>query len=99
MKPQEIFQVASRSGYVRIAPGLSLSSQKSIQEEQKIWGRDDPNKTLDLNSHPFWIATDDRKSLLGIRDERDLKQFLNIDQEQSCEVKPPLMSSSFSLLF
>ncbi|HEY6530372.1 MAG TPA: hypothetical protein VIZ65_16915 [Cellvibrionaceae bacterium] len=99
MTPKELFKVASLSGYVRIAPGLCLSSQKSLQEEQKIWGHDDPNKLLDLNSHPFWIYTDDHKTLLGIRDEHDLKRFLNIDQEKSFEIKPPVLSSSYSLLY
>jgi hypothetical protein len=99
MTLKELFQVASLSGYVRIAPGLSLSSQKSLQEEQKIWAHDEPNKFLDLNSHPFWIATDDRQSLHGVSDEKDLGQVLMLDPERTLEAQSDSMRTAFLLLF
>jgi hypothetical protein len=76
MNTKEMFQIATLAGYVKIAPAVYLSSQTCICEEQKAWLEDDARKNLDLSSHPFWVTTDDDKSILGIKDESGLKQLL-----------------------
>lgn len=76
MNTHEMFQVATLAGYVKIAPGMYLSSQVSLREEQKAWLDDDSRKKLDLSSHTFWITTDDTKSIVGIDDEDELKRLI-----------------------
>ncbi|HEY6529875.1 MAG TPA: hypothetical protein VIZ65_14380 [Cellvibrionaceae bacterium] len=76
MTTNEMFQIATLAGYVKIAPALYLSSQTCILEEQKAWLEDDVRKKLDLSSHPFWVTTDDDKSIVGINDESELRQLL-----------------------
>jgi hypothetical protein len=76
MNSHELFQTANLTGYVKIGPGLYLSSHASVYEEQKAWLEVDSGKNLDLCAHPLWLTTDDTESSIDINDETELTQLI-----------------------
>ena len=55
---EEAITAVTNEGCIQIAPGVYLSTQENIIDDQESWGYVDGCKMHDFSSAPFWITDD-----------------------------------------
>ena len=55
---KEIEKDLNSYDFAEISPGVFIEKSKSLIEQQKTWCDEDESKSIDFESYPYWITTD-----------------------------------------
>lgn len=79
ISPEAAISAAESQGWVKVRPGVYLSSQESIIADQEDW-LVDGSKFYDFTKAPFWLTTDSGADPQPIYDLLDFCSMVDKDE-------------------